>query len=272
MAYLQNLEETQRQSIEHNEAFWAKVAGELEWFRPWDQVFEWDYPRFRWFVGAQCNITANALDRHVNSWRKNKVAFVWIGEDGSEVTVSYGQLLRRVNRVANALKSLGVGKGDRVVIYMPLTIEGVTAMLACARIGAIHSVVYAGFSAGALRSRIEDAHAKVVMTSDVTYRRGRAVDLKSITDEAVGGLDYVEKVIVHRRQTPQVELRTARELDFNELVESQSVECAPEVMDAEDPLHPLHQRHHGETQGRAARAWWLHGRDVLSPQGVLGHS
>ena len=105
---------------------------------------------FLWFVGAQCNITANALDRHVNSWRKNKVAFVWIGEDGSEVTVSYGQLLRRVNRVANALKSLGVGKGDRVVIYMPLTIEGVTAMLACARIGAIHSVVYAGFSAGAL--------------------------------------------------------------------------------------------------------------------------
>ena len=172
-AYLQNLDETQRHSIVHNEAFWAKVAGELEWFRPWDQVFEWDYPRFRWFVGAQCNITANALDRHVNSWRKNKVAFVWIGEDGSEVTVSYGQLLRRVNRVANALKSLGVEKGDRVVIYMPLTIEGITAMLACARIGAIHSVVYAGFSAGALRSRIEDAHAKVVMTSDVTYRRGR---------------------------------------------------------------------------------------------------
>ncbi len=161
-AYLQNLAETQRHSMEHNEAFWATVAGELEWFRPWDQVFAWDYPRFRWFVGAQCNITANALDRHVNSWRKNKVAFIWIGEDGSEVTVSYGQLLRRVNRVANALKSLGVGKGDRVVIYMPLTIEGVTAMLACARIGAIHSVVYAGFSAGALRSRIEDAQAKVV--------------------------------------------------------------------------------------------------------------
>src|SRR5262249_59374849 len=110
--------------------------------------------------------------------------------------------------------------------------EGIRAMLACARIGAIHSVVYAGFSAGALRSRIEDAQAKVVMTSDVTYRRGRAVDLKSITDEAVGGLDYVEKVIVHRRQTPQVELRTARDLDFNELVESQSVECAPQRRDA----------------------------------------
>ena len=195
------------------------MAEELEWFRHWDQVFEWNYPRFRWFVGAQCNITVNALDRHANSWRKNKVALVWIGEDGSEVTVSYGQLLRRVNRVANALKSLGVGKGDRVVIYMPLTIEGVTAMLACARIGAIHSVVYAGFSAGAC-DRIEDAQAKVVLTSDVTYRRGRAVDLKVITDEAVGGLDFVEKVVVHRRQTPQVELRRQREMDFYELVES----------------------------------------------------
>ena len=124
VAYLQNLDETQQQSIEHNEAFWAQVAGELEWFRPWDQVFEWHYPRFRWFVGAQCNITVNALDRHVNSWRKNKVAFVWIGEDGSEVTLSYGQLLRRVNRVANRELSrvdepknvAGIGRLDRLPI------------------------------------------------------------------------------------------------------------------------------------------------------------
>src|SRR5437588_6479250 len=191
-AYLRNLDETQRQSIEHTEAFWAKVAGELELFRPWDQVFEWNYPRFRWFVGAQCNITANALDRHVNSWRKNKVAFVWIGEDGSEVTVSYGQLLRRVNRIANALKSLGVGKGDRVVIYMPLTIEGVTAMLACARLGAIHSVVYAGLGHTALRDRITDAQAKVVIAGDIGYRRGKTVALKAIVDEAVEKLECVE--------------------------------------------------------------------------------
>lgn len=239
-ATLQNLEETYQRSIDHNEAFWSEVAEEFEWFRKWDAVFEWDYPRFRWFVGAQCNITVNALDRHAHSWRKNKVALVCIGEDGQEVTVSYGQLLRRVNRVANGLKSLGVRKGDRVVIYMPLTMEGVTAMLACARIGAIHSVVYAGFSAGALRSRIQDAQAKIVMTSDVTYRRGKAVDLKSITDEAVGGLEVVEKVIVHRRQTPQRELRSERDLDFDDLVSTQSVECEPEVMEAEDPLYILY--------------------------------
>jgi acetyl-CoA synthetase len=255
-AYLQDLDATQRRSIDANETFWAEVAQELEWFRPWEKVFEWDYPCFRWFVGAQCNITVNALDRHVKSWRKNKVAFVWIGEDGREETVSYGQLLRRVNRVANGLKSLGIQKGDRVVIYMPLTMEGVTAMLACARIGAIHSVVYAGFSAGALRSRIEDARAKVVMTSDVTYRRGKAVDLKSITDEAVGGLSFVDKVVVHRRQTPQRELRSQQEIDFDELIAGQSIECEPEVMDAEDPLYILYT---SGTTGKPKGVLHVHG-------------
>lgn len=255
-AYLQQLDATHQQSIADNETFWATVAQELEWFRPWDKVLEWNYPHFQWFVGAQCNITVNALDRHARSWRKNKVAFVWIGEDGSEVTVSYGQLLRRVNRVANGLKSLGVQKGDRVIIYMPLTMEGVTAMLACARIGAIHSVVYAGFSAGALRSRIEDAQAKVVLTSDVTYRRGRAVDLKAITDEAVGGLACVEKVVVHRRQTPQVALRTEREVDFHTLVAQQSVECAPAVMEAEDPLYILYT---SGTTGKPKGVQHVHG-------------
>jgi acetyl-CoA synthetase len=255
-AYLQHLEATHQRSIAQNEAFWAEVAEELTWFRKWDKVFEWHYPRFQWFIGGQCNITVNALDRHVNSWRKNKVAFVWIGEDGSEVTVSYGQLLRRVNRVANGLKSLGVKKGDRVVIYMPLTMEGVTAMLACARIGAVHSVVYAGFSAGALRARIVDAQAKVVMTSDVTYRRGKAVDLKSITDEAVGGLEVVEKVVVHRRQTPPRALRSEQESDFYDLVGAQSIECEPEVMDAEDPLYILYT---SGTTGKPKGVQHVHG-------------
>jgi acetyl-CoA synthetase len=255
-AFLQDLDTTYRRSIDDNEAFWSDVAQELEWFRPWETVFAWNYPRFQWFVGGQCNITVNALDRHAKSWRKNKVALVWIGEDGSEETVSYGQLLRRVNRVANGLKSLGVGKGDRVVIYMPLTMAGVTTMLACARIGAIHSVVYAGFSAGALRSRIVDAQAKVVLTSDVTYRRGKAVDLKSITDEAVGGLDVVKQVIVHRRQQPQQELRSEREIDFSDLVATQSVECEPEVMDAEDPLYILYT---SGTTGKPKGVLHVHG-------------
>jgi acetyl-CoA synthetase len=255
-AHLQNLDATRQRSIAQNEAFWAEVAEELAWFRKWDTVFTWQYPRFQWFVGAQCNITANALDRHANSWRKNKVAFVWVGEDGSEVTVSYGQLLRRVNRVANGLKSLGVKKGDRVVIYMPLTMEGVTAMLACARIGAVHSVVYAGFSAGALRTRIEDAQARVVMTSDVTYRRGKAVDLKAITDEAVGGLDMVEKVIVHRRQTPPRPLRSEQDIDFYDMVGRQSVECEAEVMEAEEPLYILYT---SGTTGKPIGVQHVHG-------------
>jgi acetyl-CoA synthetase len=255
-AFLQDLDATYQQSIDDHEAFWADVAQELEWFRPWKTVFTWNYPRFQWFVGAQCNITVNALDRHARSWRKNKVALVWIGEDGSEETVSYGQLLRRVNRVANGLKSLGVGKGDRVVIYMPLTMAGVTTMLACARIGAIHSVVYAGFSAGALRSRIVDAQAKVVLTSDVTYRRGKAVDLKSITDEAVDGLDFVTRVIVHRRQQPPCALRSDQEVDFADLVASQSVECEPEVMDAEAPLYILYT---SGTTGKPKGVQHVHG-------------
>ena len=238
-ASLQDLEATHRQSLEDNEGFWAGVANELEWFRTWDKVFEQDYPRFKWFLGGQCNITVNALDRHANSWRRNKVALIWVGEDGREVTVTYGQLLRRVNKVANGLKALGVGKGDRVIIYMPLTMEGITAMLACARIGAIHSVVYAGFSSGALRSRIVDAQAKVVMASDVTYRRGNTVNLKSITDEAVGGLDFVEKVIIHRRQDPACELRPDQEIDFDDL---RVVGIRVAINRLDRPLRPAHQK------------------------------
>ena len=137
-ANLQDYEEEYRRSVEDPEGFWADVAAEFQWFRPWDRVFEWDYPTFRWFIGAKCNITTNCLDRHVNSWRKNKAAFIWLGEDGTERIFTYGRLAQMVNRFANGLRSLGVGKGDRVVIYMPLSPEGAIAMLACARIGAIH--------------------------------------------------------------------------------------------------------------------------------------
>jgi acetyl-CoA synthetase len=228
-----------KRSVEDPEAFWADAANELEWFRPWTKVFEWKYPTFEWFQGGKFNITHNCLDRQVKSGRKNKVAYIWVGEDGTERQVTYGQLLDQVGRTANALKSLGVKKGDRVIVYMPLCLEGVVSMLACARIGAVHSVVYAGFSVGALRSRIEDAQARVILTADVTYRRGKMVPLRAIVQESIAGLELVEKVVVLRRAKPMIEL-TEREVDFNELVQSQKAECLAEVMDSEDPLYILY--------------------------------
>ncbi len=238
-ATLQDYEGVYRRSVEEPEAFWEEVALELEWFSPWDQVFQWDYPNFKWFLNGKCNITYNALDRHLNGVRKNKAALIWLGEDGSERVFTYARLAQQVNRLANGLKSLGVGKGDRVVIYMPLTPEGAMAMLACARIGAVHSVVYAGFSVGSLRSRILDAQAKVLITADAGYRRGKRIDLKGIADEAVAGLDVVEKVVVWRREDTKPPLGE-REVDFDELVEAGDINCEAEVMDSEDPLYVLY--------------------------------
>src|SRR5215467_11382452 len=228
-----------KRSVEDPEAFWTEIAKELEWFQPWTRVFDWKYPTFEWFIGGKCNITYNALDRQVKSGRKNKVAYIWAGEDGTEQQVTYSQLLDAVCRTANGLKSLGVKKGDRVIIYMPLSLEGVISMLACARIGAVHSVVYAGFSVQALRSRIEDAQARVILTADFTFRRGKRVALRSIVEESIAGLEIVDKVVVWRRSQPQIEL-SGREVDFDELVKKQSAECPAEVMDAEDPLYILY--------------------------------
>ena len=219
------------------EVFWADYAGRFVWSQKWDRVLEWDGVHHKWFTGAKTNITINALDRHANSDRRNRAAFIWLGEDGSERIVTYGQLHRMVCRFANGLKSLGVVKGDRVVIYMPLTIEGAVAMLACARIGAIHSVVYAGLGHTALQDRIVDAEAKVVIVGDVGFRRGKTVALKAIVDEAVEKLEFVEKVVVYSRS--KAELSGPREIDFNELLKF-SPECPAEEMDAEDPLFLLY--------------------------------
>jgi acetyl-CoA synthetase len=163
-----------------------------------------------------------------------------VGEDGRERQITYSQLLDMVCRVANGLKSLGVKQGDRVIVYMPLCLEGMATMLACARIGAIHSVVYAGFSVQALRSRIEDAQAKVIVTADVGYRRGKEVALRAIVNEAIDGLEIVENVVVYRRERPQVDLDSAREMDFEELVSRQSAECPAEELDSEAPLYVLY--------------------------------
>jgi acetyl-CoA synthetase len=238
-AFLQDHAAAYKDSVDNPEAFWERVAKELDWFKPWNQVFEWTYPTFKWFLGGKCNITANALDRHLTNGNKNKVAFIFLGEDGSERVFTYGRLAQMVNRFANGLKSLGVKKGDRVVIYMPLSPEGAIAMLACARIGAVHSVVYAGFSVGSLRGRIQDAQAKVVITADVGYRRGNEVDLKGITDETVKDLDLVEHVVVWSRkgspENPQ-----PRDVDFDQLMAESSIHCPAEEMDSEDPLYVLY--------------------------------
>ena len=255
-ASLQDYEGAYRDSMDSPEGFWEGVASELEWSRRWDKVFEWDYPTFRWFLGAKCNITTNCLDRHLTNGNKNKAAFIWLGEDGSERVFTYGRLSQLVNRFANGLRSLGVCKGDRVVIYMPLTPEGAIAMLACARVGAIHSVVYAGFSAGALRSRISDAQAKVVITADVGYRRGNEVDLKGITDQAVEGLDVVEHVVVWTRKSGPPGTMKPKEVDFDRLMNESCVDCAPEEMDSEDPLYILYT---SGTTGRPKGVQHVHG-------------
>ncbi|MDD3111908.1 MAG: acetate--CoA ligase [Methanofollis liminatans] len=223
------------------EGFWAGIARELEWFRKWDRVKEWKHPYARWFAGAKLNITHNCLDRHAAGDRRNKVALIWRGEDeGTERMYTYRQLHRMVMRFANALKKMGIKKGDTVCIYMPLVPEQIVAILACARIGAVHSIVYGGFGAAALHTRIRDAKAKIVITADVGYRRGKRVPLKTIVDEAVINASSVEKVIVMRRAKPLLELISEMEVDFDEVMEGMAPECEPEVMDAEDPLFILY--------------------------------
>jgi acetyl-CoA synthetase len=237
-ALQQDFESEYRRSIQDPDGFWGEQARSFYWERPWERVLDGSGAHHRWFVGGRLNITVNALDRHANSSRTNKVAYIWLGEDGRERVVTFGQLFRLVCRFANGLKSIGVNRGDRVIIYLPLTLEGVVAMLACARIGAIHSVVYAGLGHTSLRDRLEDARAKVVIAADVGFRRGKAVPLKPVVDEAVDGVEFVEKVVVLSRQGPFVP-QGPREVDFQTLLHFPAI-CPAEVMEAEDPLFILY--------------------------------
>jgi len=267
-AWVKDYEKLYEESIKDREGFWDKVARELEWFKEWDKVLEWNFPYAKWFVGAKTNITYNCLDRHVKNGKRNKVAYIYLDEDDNERKITYGELLELVNRLANGLKSLGVKKGDRVSIYMPTTIEGIASMLACARIGAIHSVVFAGFSEGALRTRIEDAKAKVVITASYTKRRGKKIDLLSVVERAIDGLEFVEKVVVWDRDGDALEEKGELFVDFYELVKNSSPECEPEVMDAEDPLFILYTSGTtGKPKGVLHRR--IHGSDLLHRQGGL---
>ncbi|MEZ0360843.1 MAG: acetate--CoA ligase [Hydrogenobacter sp.] len=239
-AWVRDYESLYQESIKDKESFWANVAEELHWFKKWDKVLEWNYPYAKWFVGGKINITYNCLDRHVKNGKRNKVAYIALDEDNREKKITYGELLELVNRIANGLRSLGVRKGDRVSIYMPNTIEAVACMLACARIGAIHSLVFAGFSEGALKLRIEDAKAKVLITASYTKRRGRKIDLLATAQRAIDGLEFVEKVIVWDRDGDVLNGDSKFFVSLDQLISSGSPNCDPEVMDAEDPLYILY--------------------------------
>jgi acetyl-CoA synthetase len=238
-AWMGDYQKAYNEFLANPDAFWEKMAKELDWISPWDKVKELNYPYAKWFTNAKLNISANCLDRHVNNTRRNKVALIWKGEEGRERIFTYQKLLSQVARFANALKKIGVTKGDTVCIYMPLVPEQVIAMLACARIGAVHSVVFGGFGAAALNMRIKDADAKVVITADITIRRGKAIQLKAIVDEAIINAPTVEHIVVLRRREPHVDLHE-KELDFYEMMEGMPDVCPPVVMDAEDPFFILY--------------------------------
>ncbi|HZH41801.1 MAG TPA: acetate--CoA ligase [Gemmatimonadales bacterium] len=222
------------------EAYWADWAKQLEWIKPWNRVLEWKPPHAKWFLGGKLNASVNCLDRHVRSGKKDKVALIWEGEPGEVRRITYGDLLQDVCRCANALKALGVKKGDRVAIYMPMVPEVAVAMLACARLGAVHTVVFGGFSSESLRDRINDALAQVLITADGGYRRGGQVPLKQNADEAIAGTPSIQHVVVLKRTGQAVNMKAGRDQWWDPLVTSQSTECAPEPMDAEDPLYILY--------------------------------
>ncbi|HTM24259.1 MAG TPA: acetate--CoA ligase [Vicinamibacterales bacterium] len=225
------------------EAFWAGFARELEWIEPWSRVLEWTPPYAKWFVGGKLNASVNCLDRHIRGPRRNKAAFVWEGEPGDRRTLTYWDLYREVNAFANVLLSLGVKRGDRVALYMPLVPELAISMLACARIGAVHSVVFGGFSAESLRDRINDARAVLLVTADGGYRRGQIVPLKQMADEALHDTPSIRHVVVVQRQPGApipVHLVEGRDHWYHRLMQDAAAYCEPAAMDAEDMLYILY--------------------------------
>ena len=223
------------------EGFWAAQAGALlDWYEPWHTVCEWELPFAKWFVGGKLNVTYNCLDRHVAAGAGDKVAYHWEGEPGDTRTITYAQLLDDVSRLANALKELGVRKGDRVNVYLGMVPELPMALLACARIGAVHSVVFGGFSSDSLRDRINDAEAKVLITGDGAWRRGTVVPLKETADEALAECPTIEKVLVLQRTDHGVPMTEGRDVWWHDLVPGQSTDCPPEPMDSEDLLYLLY--------------------------------
>ncbi|MFL6126332.1 acetate--CoA ligase [Actinophytocola sp.] len=233
--------ELYEQADADREAFWAAQAGKLSWDTPWNEVLDWTNPPFaKWFVGGKLNVAYNCVDRHVEAGNGDRVAIHWEGEPGDGRTITYADLQREVSKTANALLSLGLRAGDRVAIYLPMLPEAIFSMLACARLGLTHSVVFGGFSAEALRSRIDDAQAKLVITADGQYRRGKPAPLKTAVDEAVAQTPSVEHVLVVKRTDTDVEWTDGRDLWWHDVVEGQSDQHTPEAFDAEHPLYILY--------------------------------
>jgi acetyl-CoA synthetase len=222
------------------EAFWAAMASELVWKKKWRQVLSWKAPDAKWFVGGKLNITESCLDRHIQTSRRNKAALIWEGEPGDRRTLTYFELYKQVNKFANVLKKFGIGKGDRVAIYLPMIPELIIAMLACARIGAIHSVVFGGFSPESLRDRINDAQAKMLITADGAYRRGQIIPLKHDADIALADCPSIENVIIIKRGDFLLRVKEGRDHWYHRHMQEAENYCAPEYMDAEDPLFILY--------------------------------
>src|SRR6476661_3460289 len=242
-AHVKSMDEYERlykESVDDPDRFWSRIASELHWFKKWDKVIEWNCPWAKWFVGGQLNLSYNCVDRHVETWRKNKAAIIWESEPGEIRTLTYQQLHREVQKFANVLKSLGVMQGDRVAIYMGMTPELPIAMLACARIGAPHTVVFGGFSSNALIDRIHDSQASMVVTQDGSYRRGSEVKLFPAVEEALKSCPSVKNVIVYQRTGTAINMQSGRDHWWHELMANASDDCPAEPLGAEHPLYILY--------------------------------
>ena len=242
-AYIKSFQQYKKayeKSIKEPEKFWAKIADELYWFKKWKKVLQWKAPHSKWFVGGKINLSYNCLDRHIENHRKNKVALFFEGEHGDTKTLTYHQLYVEVCKFSNVLKNLGIKKGDRICIYMPMIPEAVIAMLACARIGAVHSVIFGGFSANALVDRITDAEASMVITADAAFRRGQLVHLKNNVDEAMPNCPSVKNVIVVKRAANEVNWNEYLDKWYHEEMDGVSEDCKAEQLDSEHPLYILY--------------------------------